>query len=118
MKLKEIAENHGLTPEGVDYALTQYQIVICEITHGMMSKLSYDANDIIRMAQERWCDTCDLKGQEPIEPKVTKRKTGFGNVLSCWFDCGNCNKPIEHLTYRFCPYCGKGIKWDESEKAD
>ena len=43
MKLKKIAENHGLTPEGVDYALTQYQIVISEITHGMMSKLSYDA---------------------------------------------------------------------------
>lgn len=59
-----------------------------------------------------------LKAQEPIEPKVTKRKTGFGNVLSCWFDCGNCNKPIEHLKYRFCPYCGKGIKWDESEKND
>lgn len=63
MKLKEIAENHGLTPEGVDYALTQYQIVICEITHGMMSKPSYDARDIIRTAQERWCDTCDLKEQ-------------------------------------------------------
>lgn len=66
MKLKEIAENHGLTPEGVDYALTQYQIVICEITHGMLSKLSYDAKDIIRTAQERWCNTCDLKEQEPV----------------------------------------------------
>ena len=65
MKLKKIAENHGLTPEGVDYALTQYQIVICEITHGMMSKLSYDAHDVIRVAQERWCDTCELKEQEP-----------------------------------------------------
>lgn len=61
MKLKEIAENHGLTPEGVNYALTQYQIVICEITHGMLSKLSYDAKYIIHTAQERWCDTCDLK---------------------------------------------------------
>ena len=59
-----------------------------------------------------------MKDQEPIEPKVTKRKTGFGNVLSCWFNCGNCNKPIERLKYRFCPYCGKGIKWDESEKDD
>lgn len=59
-----------------------------------------------------------LKAQEPIRPNVTKRKTGFGNVLSCWFDCGNCNKPIERLKYKFCPYCGKGIKWDESEKDD
>lgn len=64
MKLEEVAENHGLTPDGVDYALTQYQIVLCEITHGMLSKLSYDAKDIIRIAQERWCDTCDLKERE------------------------------------------------------
>lgn len=64
MTLEEIAENHGLTPEGVDYALTQYQIVLCEITHGMLSKPSYDAHDIIRTAQERWCDTCDLKKRE------------------------------------------------------
>ena len=28
MTLKEIAENHDLTPEGVDYALTQYQNVV------------------------------------------------------------------------------------------
>ena len=64
MKLKEIAENHGLTPDGVDYALTQYQIVLYEITHGMLSKLSYNAKDIIRIAQDRWCETCDLKEQE------------------------------------------------------
>lgn len=81
MKLKEIAENHGLTPDGVDYALSQYQIVINEITRGMMSKLSYDAKDIIRMAQERWCDTCDLKEQEAVEPK--------------WIDFEDSQKKIE-----------------------
>ena len=61
-----VAENHGLTIEGLDYALRQYQIVICEITHGMMSKLTYDAKDIIRIAQDRWCDTCDLKETIPL----------------------------------------------------
>ena len=64
MTLEEVAENYGLTPEGVDYALKQYQIVLCEITHGVLSKLSYDAKDVIRIAQERWCDTCDLKERE------------------------------------------------------
>lgn len=78
MKLKEIAEKHGLTPEGVDYALTQYQIVMCEITHGMMSKLSYDAKDIIQVAQERWCDTCDLKELESVEPAKFQAQTGSG----------------------------------------
>ena len=61
MTLRQIAERYGLTSDGVDFALSQYQIVISEITHGTMSKLSYYAKDIIQVAQERWCDTCDLK---------------------------------------------------------
>lgn len=106
MKLEEIAENHGLTPEGVDYALTQYQIVICEITHGMLSKLSYDAKDIIRTAQERWCDTCELKEQEPVKPR---RIDGIRNHF---IKCGNCNVDLMR-GMRFCPSCGKAVKWDD-----
>lgn len=68
MTLEQIAENHGLTPDGVDYALNQYQIVISEITHGLLSKLTYDAHDVLQIAQERWCDTCELK--EAQEPRV------------------------------------------------
>ena len=62
--LEEVAERWGLTPEGVDYALKQYQEIICEITHGMLSKLSYDAKDVLRLAQDKWCETCDLKVKE------------------------------------------------------
>lgn len=104
MKLKDIAENHGLTQEGVDYALTQYQIVMCEITHGMMNKLSYDAKDIIRVAQERWCDTCELKEQEPVEPREQEE-------TRVWTICGNCS---QHLISKWlwCPYCGRKVKWD------
>ena len=69
MTLEEVADNHGLTPEGVDYALRQYQIVISEITHGFLSKLSYDAHDVLQCAQERWCDTCELRNEVvPWEP--------------------------------------------------
>jgi len=109
MKLKKIAENHGLTPEGVDYALTQYQIVICEITHGMMSKLSYDAKDIIRMAQERWCDTCDLKEQEAVEPDASL-------MIPDLYYCGNCKTELldTGAGYRpkYCPECGRKVKWE------
>lgn len=109
MNLKEIAENHGLTPEGVDYALTQYRIVICEITHGMLSKLSYDAKDIIRTAQERWCDTCDLNKQEPVEPDGE-------NFGECGYTLHRINydgpdKELRHEWFRFCPACGKAVKW-------
>ena len=114
MTLKEIAENHGLTPEGVEYALTQYQIVICEITHGMLSKLSYDAKDIIRTAQERWCNTCNLKAQEPVKPVLD---------IDTW-KCGNCRHTLEHQEllgdnvlfheqYNYCPQCGRKVKWDD-----
>jgi len=98
MTLEEVAENHGLTPEGVNYALTQYQIVICEITQGMMSKLSYDAKDILRMAQKRWCDVCELK--EPVEPDYNVNGTTCGNCgdLICRFDT-------------YCSTCGRKIKW-------
>lgn len=106
MKLKKIAENHGLTKQGVDYALTQYQIVINEITHGMMSKLSYDAKDIIRVAQERWCDTCELKEQESVP--IRFQPTGADNPE---LKCGACLGNIVGL-YNYCPWCGKKVKWN------
>lgn len=66
-RLTEICGNFGLTPDGVEFALEQYQKVICEITHGMLSKLTYKADFVLQTAQERWCDTCDLKeAQEHI----------------------------------------------------
>ena len=108
MKLKEIAENHGLTPEGVDYALTQYQIVISEITHGMMSKLSYDAHDVIRVAQERWCDTCELlKEQEAVEPEFDSLDGSVGR-----WRCGSCHISLGAVRPPYCWHCGKAVKWE------
>lgn len=109
MTLEEVAENHGLTPEGVDYALKQYQIVICEITRGMMSKLSYDAMDIIRMAQKRWCE---LKEQESVAP--IRIQPGTSNP---WLKCGACLEDIKGL-YNYCPWCGRKIKWNNKENED
>ena len=65
--LESICEKYGLTEEGVDFALSQYELVINEITHGLLSKLSHDAEYIIQTAQERWCDTCDLKAEKDGE---------------------------------------------------
>ena len=76
MTLEEVAERWGLTPEGVDFALEQYQKIICEITHGMLSKLTYDAKYVLQVAQERWCETCDLKNEGPSTFHVIDAKTG------------------------------------------
>lgn len=109
MTLKQVAENHGLTPDGVDYALRQYQIILCEITGGMLSKLSYDAHDVLTYAQDRWCEKCDLKAQEPVEPeKLTV--LDYGSMESGLYLCGACRMPIGNGD-KFCKHCGKKVKW-------
>lgn len=59
--LEQLAEAYGLTVDGVQFALEQYQTVICEITHSRMSKLSYFADDILRLANDLQCEGCELK---------------------------------------------------------
>ena len=109
MTLEEVAENHGLTPEGVDYALTQYQIVLCEITHGMLSKLSYDAKDVIRIAQERWCDTCDLKEREEETETIQIWSPDYGDYADkC--ECGAVWINVYNTVPNYCPGCGKAVK--------
>lgn len=54
--LKKVGLDFGLTPEGVRYALTNYQKIICEATGGKLSKLSYDAGFVLEEIEEyyRW----------------------------------------------------------------
>ena len=57
--LEQVAADYGLAPDGVSFALEQYQKVIVEITHSRMSKLSYYANDILSVANDVRCDGCE-----------------------------------------------------------
>lgn len=60
-----------------------------------------------------------LKAQEPIKPKVN---------IDTWV-CGNCGTRVEHEsmigpnavlaeTFKFCPECGRAVKWDELPKEE
>ena len=112
MTLREICNKHGLTPKGVDYALMQYQTVICEITHGMLSKLTYDASIVIHTAQERWCDGCDIKNadtRENVHGKWIKYPSGELICSKC------CHRRIKNALGdrqhwfalpKFCEACG------------
>ena len=116
--LERIAEDYGLTVDGVSFALDQYQTIINEITHGMMSKLSYRASDVLQVAQERWCNTCELKeAQEPVEPVFN---ANIEPEFSVW-QCGACGGFILGNAYpnfqkdsrpRFCSWCGRTVKWE------
>ena len=107
MKLKEICDNHGLTPEGVDFALRQYQTIVSEITHGWLSKLTYDAKYVLQTAQERWCDTCDLKlalYEEGFHDGYNQAMREMHPCRECQeFSCDGCRHKPEKM---------KGESWD------
>jgi hypothetical protein len=106
--LEELAEYYGLTPDGVQFALEQYQRVICEITHNRMSKLSYFASDILSVANDVQCDECELKEpQEPVKPNLKCSSSG----LTWWYECGVCGTVIDpHDNY--CRGCGEAVSWE------
>ena len=64
LTLKKIADKYGLTKEGVDFALSQYQDVIYEITNGRMSKLCYYSTDILAVADACRCEGCEYLERE------------------------------------------------------
>ena len=51
-----------------------------------------------------------LKEQEPVEPYVTGNGESFETAETWWYECGNCNKPIDPID-KFCRHCGRPVKW-------
>ena len=47
----------------------------------------------------------------PVPPVQDERVTYFGKHIPTYY-CGSCRTEINR-TYRFCPYCGKEVKWDD-----
>ena len=47
-----------------------------------------------------------LREQEPIPPDT---------VGAPWWRCGNCGGDIVTEQFRFCPWCGKAVKWDADD---
>ncbi len=81
--LKKICEDYGLTPEGVRYALKQYQRVITEITDGFFSRLTYDADTIINKAYERYEQAFEEDhGWVSVKERETE-DTGICRVFQC-----------------------------------
>lgn len=51
-----------------------------------------------------------LKEQEPVEPK--KRDVDYGNLKSWAWICGVCGGDVI-WGRRYCPDCGRAVKWNE-----
>lgn len=50
--LEKLGDDYGLTPEGVRHAIEAYQDIICEITGGKLSKLTYNSHYVLEEAEE------------------------------------------------------------------
>ena len=55
-----------------------------------------------------------LKKQEPI-PCGEKIKAG--DVVLDFYECGYCKNAIRK-PWRYCPFCGKAVKWDETHAVE
>ena len=51
-------------PENIDFALTNYEKALYELTGGRLSKILYSATYIVGCVQEHFCDDCDMKEKE------------------------------------------------------
>lgn len=50
-----------------------------------------------------------LKEQEPIP---CGKKIKAGDVMLDFYECGYCKNAIRK-PWKYCPFCGKAVKWDE-----
>lgn len=73
--------------------------------HGRLcEKCPYDCGDC---RKDLYNDVLGLlKEQEPLKPYIDS----FND--SCWWATGCCGTPINLKTDKFCPKCGRKVKWD------
>lgn len=83
--IEKVAEDYGLTVYGVSYALEQYSKVIFGITNGMLSKLGYRAEDILRLVNDVYCEGCELKEHSEVNPNC--HGLGYEECETCESVC-------------------------------
>ena len=52
-----------------------------------------------------------LKEQGAVEPYIAGSGESFETAETWWYECGNCNKPIDPND-KFCRHCGRQVKWE------
>ncbi len=51
-------------PGNIDFALTQYENALCQITGGRLSKIMYSAPYIVDCVREHFCEGCDREEKQ------------------------------------------------------
>lgn len=103
--LKRLGDDYGLTPEGVRHAIEAYQDIICEITGGKLSKLTYDSDFVLETAEEHYERKYNETG------KWTTHRTQYHDGE--WY-CDRCDyEPTVFEATPYCPNCGAMMELDK-----
>lgn len=92
------------------FVLMQYQKIINELTHGELSKLTYEADDVIAKIRER-----EMKHAKWIPCDYKTMSHGFiENLPDGGVCCSNCRRGFKKEVAEFSTYCPEcGAKLDE-----
>lgn len=86
---------------------------ICHVPDACKDCSKYGGDNAIRCMEELLKDALSLlKAQEPVKPLVVGRGESFETAETWWYECGNCNEPIDPND-QYCRHCGRKAKWDE-----
>lgn len=88
-KLKRLLEDYGFDDEdGLRFALDQYQKIICELSHGDLSKFTYEADYLIEHFTQKFKDTIKPFTEEgfPQNFRSIVFETNNGDVFSGYFN--------------------------------
>jgi rubrerythrin len=111
--LKKLGDDYGLTPEGVRHAIEAYQDIICEITGGRLSKLTYDTDYVLEETEEyykqKYTNKAVWKG---LTKSYYKGRDYDGEPIwgrCTYYFCSNCGRRTV-IADPFCPSCGASME--------
>lgn len=85
---------------------------ICHVPDACKDCSKYGWYNAIRCMEELLTDALSmLKAQEPVKPFVTGNGHTVEEAETWWYECGNCNEPIDPND-QYCRHCGRAVKWD------
>ena len=112
----ELYKESEMEPEFIKFALMQYIDVMMEITDNRMSKLGYEAEEILRVMNNHHCERCkddmcsNCKEMKQIGQWTTRKTQQHDGE---WY-CDQCDyEPTVFEVTPYCPNCGAMMELDK-----
>ena len=93
-------EDLGLTPDEITAQLNTYSSLLCEITHGRMSKTNYTLEDILHVYNdmlEEECEPCHEAQESAMRGRLRHILDSVYTVTVVDYIDGNAQRPIVFL---------------------